>query len=397
MTAPEQATTAPPLPASAADTLLIPLLSAGNFVIGMGAFMVIGMLGPIGAGLGMSAATAGWTVTFYAIGYAIASPVLVAATGAIGRRRILTAGLAIFALAALLAAIAPGPAALFAARLLAAAGAGIYTPVAAAAGAGLSPPEARGRALAAVFFGLTLAQVMGVPAGSFIAYSLGWRWAFVIVAILALPCIWGVWTRVPRGLPFQPTRMATLAEVLLTPALMLTISFTATFLGAIYVIFTYLAPLLESQMGYGRDGITLALLVMGCGAVAGGQLGGILTDRAGALRTLTALCIVQICLLPLFSALPFPDLALFGLLAVWTTCGWSFMAAQQARVIAAAPDRANVMLALNAACIYVGAALGSAFGAAVLAGFGDLALGIAAAIAMLGALAHLRLTPVPAP
>ncbi len=375
-----------------ADPTLIPILSAANFVIGMGAFVVVGLLDPLAADFGMSTAQSGWVMTAYALAYAVLSPLLVSVTGALGRRRVIAAGLAVFALAQVAMALAPDPAFVFAARMVAAGGAGIVTPVAAAVAAGLSAPEMRGKALASVFFGLTLAQVLGVPVGSFIAYTFGWRVAFGIVALLAVPCLWLIWTRVPRGLSFQPVSLSDLGRVLRDGPVMMAVLFTASFLGAIWVVFTYLAPLLTEVMGWGRDGISLALLVFGIGAVLGNGLGGVMTDRIGPVRTLAILSASQVFWLALYSLLPMPAWLLLGIIFCQSVCGWSFMAAQQARLVTLAPAAAPVVLSLNAAAIYVGAAVGSAIGSAVIGIGGVLALGwIASALALI-AVAHILIS-----
>lgn len=384
----------------AAPGLLIAVLSVSNFVIGMGAFMIIGLLEPLAADLEVSPARAGAVLTTYALAYAVLSPVLVSVTGGIGRRRVLAAGLALFGLGCLIPVLWPTEAALHASRVFAAAGAGIFTPVAAAVAAGLSAPERRAKALAAVFFGMTMSQVLGLPLGSFIAYTYGWRVAFAVVLLVLVPCLWLIWTIVPRGLSFQPVTLRDLGRVMRNGRLMLAVGFTASFLTAGYVVNTFLAPLLSQNLGWGRDGITLALLVCGIGAVFGNVMGGALSDRVGPARTLTFLCLAQIGVLPGFSALPLAEgesTALsgtfaMGLLVLWSVFGWSFMAAQQARLIGMAPAAAPVMLALNAAGIYVGAALGSAFGGLVLAGVGLGPLGLVAAALMGVALAHLRLS-----
>lgn len=351
--------------------------------------MVIGLINPIAGEFGLATSQAGWVMTSYALAYAVLSPIIVSATGRMGRRRVLTIGLSLFALAAGLSAVAPNETMLFAARVIAALGAGMFTPIAAAVGAGLSPPERRARALAAVFFGLTLAQVFGVPAGSFIAYTFGWRSAFLIVAVLALPCIWAIWTRVPKGLSFQPVSLTDLRRTLTNGPIMLAVLFTTSFLGAIYVVYTYLAPLLSTEMGFGRNGITLALLVFGIGAVIGNVAGGIIADKIGAFRTLLCLSAAQVLIMPFFSLLPVAEITLMLLIGAWSICGWSFMAGQQVRLISLSPESASVVLALNAAAIYVGAALGSAAGGIVLDAFGLSALGIAGGIAGLIAIVHM--------
>ncbi|MFC4668571.1 MFS transporter [Seohaeicola nanhaiensis] len=379
------------MPPDTASRLVIPLLSAANFVIGMGAFMVIGALAPVAEDLGIDPATAGRLMIFYAIGYALLSPLLVALTGRIGRRRVLALGMAIFALANLIAALAPGPDTLFASRVLAAAGAGLLTPVAAGVAATLSAPERRASALSAVFFGLTLSQVAGVPAGGFIAYTFGWRAAFALVALLSLPFVALIWFRVPAGLRVPPVSLGDLGRTLVSPRLLIALLFTCVFTGATYVVFTYISPLLGTRMGFGRDGITAYLLACGFGAVAGNLLGGWLCDRIGPARTLGLLTLVQATLLPWFSYLPLPAALLFFLGFAWSAFGWSFNAPQQMRLITLDPGRASVLLALNAAGIYIGSALGSWAGGAILAARGLDALGLAACLGAIAALGVLIL------
>ena len=368
---------------------LIALLSASNFVIGMGAFLIVGALAPLARDLGLSAARAGWVMTSYAIGYAILSPLLVSLTGGLGRRRVLAIGMTLFAAGCAASALAPGEGALYAARVLAAAGAGLSTPVTAAVAAGLAPPEGRARTLAMVFFGLTLAQVVGVPAGSWVAYAFGWRAAFGLVTVLAVLAAAALWLRVPAGLRFQAVTLGDLAEVLADARLMLAILFTASFLGAIYVPYTYLSPLLEETMGLGRDGVTAALAIYGCGAVAGNLAGGWLADRLGPGRTLTLLAVCQVPLMALLSTLPWGLGATLALFVVWALFGWSFLAGQQARLVGLAGSRAPVALALNAAAIYVGAAIGAALGGWVVAGPGLDAVGVAGAAAATVAVVHI--------
>ncbi len=372
--------------------MLIWLLSAGNFVIGMGAFMVIGLMPLLAEDLGVGQGRAGTVLTIYALAYAIGSPLLVALTGRVPRRALLAAAMGLFGLAALGAALAPTLPLLLAARVAGALGAGLFSPLAAATAAGLSPPAGRGRALARVFFGLTLAQVIGVPAGAWLAYSLSWHLAFLIVAVLAAaPVVVGVLRVVPRDLAFQPTTLRGLGAALADLRGLVTTAYTALFLGAVYILFTYIAALLQQQMGYDGSGVSLFLFVFGIGAVGGNLLGGVLADRLGPQRTLTLLAGAQVLLMPLFSLLPMPDALLLSLGLVWSLAGWSFMPSQQMRLIEMAPERQNVNLALNAAAIYAGAGLGGWAGGMVIEAFGLRATGLAAGLAMTLALGNLWL------
>ncbi|MGR3433324.1 MAG: MFS transporter [Shimia sp.] len=277
------------------DRSLIAVLSAGNFLVGVAAFLVVGALEPLATGLGVTAAEAGTLLTAYAVGYVILSPVLVSVTGRIGRRRILAAAVAILGVSAAASALAPTFGALFLTRLGTAAGAGLFTPVAAAVAGALAPPEARAKTLAGVFFGLTLAQVVGVPAGAWLAYAFGWRVAFWLVAALSVPVLWLLWTRVPAGLTFQPVALRDLGRMLRDWRAMLAILFTGTFLSGVYVVYTYLPRLLSEGMGWERDAITLAFACFGAAAVVGNVAGGWVSDRIGPARLLTVLCVRRRC------------------------------------------------------------------------------------------------------
>lgn len=371
---------------------IIPVISACNFLIGVGVFVIIGILEPLGNGLGIAPEQAGILMTIYALSYAVLSPVLVSFTGNIGRRRVMTFGLTLFLIAGLLSALATTLTTLSIARVLAAAGAGMFTPVGAAVVAGLYPAEQRARVLAAVMFGFTLAQVLGVPAGSWIAYTFGWRYAFWGVVAINIPAIYLIWTFVPAGLTFQATTFKDLKDALKDLRMMFAIAFTGLYLGSVYVLFTYMTPLFSQQMGMGRDLITLTLVISGLGAVVGNLLGGFMADKLGWFITLKALCVAQMIVMPFYSFLPISLPAFFTLTVVWAIIGWSFMAGQQMRLIGLAGPKAPVVLALTAASIYIGAAIGSAVGSIIITYYGFSGLGIAAAGCASLALANIILS-----
>ncbi|MGL4491178.1 MAG: MFS transporter, partial [Rhizobiaceae bacterium] len=195
-----------------------------------------------------------------------------------------------------------------------------------------------------------------------------------------------------KAVAFQVNSLSTLAEALTDWRSMLSVFYTATFLGAIYIVFTYLAPLLEAKQGFDRNGVSLFLLMLGLGAVNGNFIGGRVNDKLGPHRTLMILCLGQIIMLPLFSLLPMPVVMLAVAGFIWSSFAWSFMAAQQTRLVLQTPERQSVVLALNAAAVYIGASLGSYAGGYVLSGWGIDALGWAAAGAMVFALGHLVLS-----
>ncbi|HUN91954.1 MAG TPA: MFS transporter [Burkholderiaceae bacterium] len=365
------------------------LLALANFAVGMGAFVVIGILTPLAADLGISKSQAGSLMTVYAVVYAITSPLLVAVTGRIDRTRALVGGMAAFGAGALAAAASSSLHELLTARCLMALGAGVVTPVAASVGVAMAGAEARGRALAIVFGGLTLAQALGVPLGAWLGYAYGWRTAFDVVVALGVLSAVACALKLPRGIQVPVASLASLAGALTSLGQGVAVSFTALFIGALYVFYTFLAPFLESRYGLGRDGVTVMLAIFGAGAVVGNTIGGVLTDRIGPLRTLVLLCTAQLVLLPMMTTVPMP-LALFAaLVAIWSICSWSFMVPQQARLALLAPERIPVLFALNAAAIYVGGSMGSALGGVTLRADGFTLLGPAGAVLALMALGSL--------
>ena len=190
------------------------LLALANFAVGMGAFVVIGILSPVAADLGITQARAGSLLTTYAVVYALSSPILVALTGRIDPVWALVAGMLAFSLGALAAAFSPNLRAVLAARCAMAVGAGIVTPVAASVAVALASAAQRGRALSIVFGGLTLAQAVGVPLGAWLGYAFGWRVAFGVVVVLGVLSTLAFIARLPRGIRVPVASLRLLVGVL---------------------------------------------------------------------------------------------------------------------------------------------------------------------------------------
>ena len=370
----------------------IPTLAAANFAVGVSSFISIGILTPMAASLKMTAAEAGFVMTVYAIAYAIGSPLMVAATGAFARRAVLGGGLMLMAMASVISALAETPEVLFLSRALAALGGGVVTPVVAGVAAANSPPEKRGAAMAQSFFGLTLAQVIGIPACAWVGYTFGWESAFWLSVALAVAAAVLVYVFIPSETAFQANSLRTLLTALGDLKSIFAILLTSTMLGSIYIVFTYMAPILESGMGFERDGVSLFLAVFGLGGIVGGLIGGKLVDRFGPFRCIAIIIVAQILFQPIFSLLPIPAILFFTIGMIGAGFGWAFMVPQQLRLIAMAPERQGVTLALNAAAIYLGVSTGSAIGAVVVETWGLEYLGCAAGFGAFLALCHFLLS-----
>lgn len=271
-------------------TLLI--LASGNFALATGAFVVPGLLAQLSADLGISLAAGGALMTSYAIAYAVASPLLVAATGAWTRRSVLLVGLVLVAVGNLGMAVAGDLPTAVAARVVSAVGGALYTPIAAAIAVAVSPPERRTRALALVFAGMTLAQVLGIPLGTQVAFAVGWRMVFVAVAVLALLAAVAVAASVPRDLDLPPATLPQLGRLLLEPHVAVAIAVTILFFAGNFVVMTFLGPVLTATSGATGAILTGILWALGVAAVVANGLGGWAGDRFGPLPTLAVMIVV---------------------------------------------------------------------------------------------------------
>lgn len=371
---------------------LIPTLAAANFAVGVGSFITIGVISPMSADLNMTTAEAGFVMTIYAIAYAIGSPLMVAATGSWARRSVLGGGLLLMALSSVISALAETPDILFISRAIAALGGGVITPVVAGVAAANSPPEKRGSAMAMTFFGLSFAQVLGMPACAWIGYTYGWEMSFWAATGLALAAAVLVFAVIPIKTAFQVNSLSTLVTALGDLKSVFAILLTSTMMGGMYIVFTYIAPIIEQGMGFGRDGVSLFLMVFGIGGIVGSLVGGKMVDRFGPARCIVVIIATQVLFQPVFSLLPMPVWLFFTVGIIGAAFGWAFMVPQQMRLIAMAPGRQPVTLALNAAAIYLGASIGSAIGAVVVETWGMQYLGFAAGFGALIALGHFLLS-----
>ena len=361
------------------------VLALGTFAIGTNVFVIAGILGAVAASLDVSVGVAGQLVTAYAVAYAPLAPILAAATGRWSRRRVLLVALVVFTAGNALTALAPTYGTVLAARVLTAAGAALFTPGASAAAVSLVAPEHRGRALAVVMGGVSVATAVGVPLGTWLGTAVGWRatlWLVTGLGVLALAGVWAWLTQLPRlpalGLRARllPLRDRRIAVTLATTVTVMTAAFTVyTFAGAAFAGAT------------GGDGTRLAwlLLIFGLGAVVATLVAGRWSDRYGPARVLRvglAAFVVTMALLPVTSmtlATAMPAVA------VWAVSGWAVAVPLQHRLVELAPAAAPLTLALNASGMYVGISLASVAGSVGLATVGAHLLGaVAAAIGLAG-------------
>ncbi|GLH78855.1 MFS transporter [Bradyrhizobium sp. SSBR45G] len=346
-------------------------LALATFAIGTEAFVIAGLLPAISSDLGISAPAAGQLVTAYSLAYAIGSPLLAVLFNNVDRKMALAMALSAFIAGNLLAIVAPGFLLLMASRVLMALGAGLCTPTAMGIAVAISAPERRGRAVALVTSGVTVATVIGVPLGTFVGNQVTWRATFGLVAALGALALVGVLLRLPRNLPATTASFADRLAVARHESVVYAILTTMLWAIGGLTVFTYLAVPLQ-LIGFSSSDVSLALLVFGCAAAVGNMLGGHLADRLGPIPTMAMSLFGMAMALVLLSAalkVAAPDLGRYLVLLpvfAWGICGWSFFPAQAASLIRIEPQAATIALSLNASFMYLGFAIGGALGGIVL-------------------------------
>jgi predicted MFS family arabinose efflux permease len=346
-------------------------MGLGAFAIGTEGFMIAGILPAVARDLSTTLATAGQLVTIFALAYAVSSPVLTALTSHFNRRTLLIASMAAFAAANVIAAASHTYWMLAGARVLLALAAGLYMPGAFALASALVTPERRGRALAIVNAGITVAIALGVPLGSVIGNAFGWQATFACVAVLATIATaglaMGLTSEMGAGMPVASLkeRFAVIAQ----PAVLKALLMTTLWSSGTYAVYTYLAALLTASTSLLPMHFGIAFFLWGAAAAGGVFVGGIGTDRFGSVRvifvglpTLTV-ALVGLSLIARYVGLNEAIVPLLVTIVVWGVAAWAVHPAQQARLIQVAGTKvAPVALSLNASFLYLGFAAGAALG-----------------------------------
>lgn len=342
-------------------------LCFGNFIIGTGTLIVPGMLPALAEGLEVTVPVAGQLVSAFAFTVCLSAPLLAGATSRFDRRKLLVSMQLLFVAGHLAAALLSAFAPMLVARVITSFGAALFTAQAAATAALLVPPERRGQAIAFVFVGWSLASVIGVSLGAYVAATIGWRAGFAMVAGGALLAAGVVWRYVPAGLKVQPVDARVWRAILGNRTMLAVLAVTFLQSAPQFVLLAYIVPATIVFLAPAPE--TLGLILAGFGAV--GVLGNVLAarfmDRAGAANVAMAAMLSMLVghLLWPWSAgsLPIYLVVLF----LWGIGCFAANSAQQARLAALAPQQASVSVALNSSALYLGQAVGPVIGGVILA------------------------------
>ncbi|MEV0445035.1 Cmx/CmrA family chloramphenicol efflux MFS transporter [Streptomyces spectabilis] len=366
--------------------LAVYVLALGIFTQGTSEFMLSGLLPGMAEDLGVSVPDAGLLISAFAIGMVVGAPLLAVATLRWPRRTALVILQAVFVAGHVVGAVAPGYGLLFATRIVSALAYAGFWGVAVATAVALVPSEAKSKAVALVAGGLTLATIVGVPAGTVLSQSAGWRAAFWAVAAATVVSLVCTVAAVPGGERGAAPSVRTELRGMARPQLWLSYAVTAFAFGAVIVTFSYLAALLTDETGLSEGWVPAVLALFGAGGMLGLVVGG-RTARAHAVATLAwglgALAAVSAVLALTADAAAAVVVALVFLLGA---AGYVTNPALQSRVFTLAPDAPTLVGATNTAAFNVGNTVAPMLGGLVIdAGHGYAAVAwVGAGLAALG-------------
>ena len=364
-------------------------LALGGFGIGLTEFVIAGLLPQVAADFQVDEAAAGWLISGYALSVAAGAILLTAAVTKLPRKQVLIGLMVLFIIGNLVSAVAPTYAVMLLGRIVAALCHGAFFGIGSVVAANMVEPHKRSGAIAIMFTGLTLANVLGVPFGTFLGQAAGWRstfWAITGIGVIALIGIVAL-VPAPRGVATAHTSLRTEFGAFRSRQVWLSLIVTVLGFGGMFGAFTYIAFTLTEVSGFPSAAVPWLLILFGVGTFLGNILGGKAADRSRD-RTITVFLAGLTVVLAAFALLAANPVATVILLALMGGFGFGTVPGLQTRIMHFADHAPTLASSSNIAAFNVGNALGAWLGGiTITAGLGytsPLWVGAALTLAALG-------------
>lgn len=264
---------------SSTNALAILALALGSFAIGLGEFVLMGLLPEVASDLAISIPQAGYAISSYALGVVIGAPALAIISTRYSRTLMLIVLMALYALGHLASALAPSYSSLLVIRLMSGFPHGTYFGIASLVAASLVPAHQRTQAVGYVMMGLATAALIGVPVASSLGLYFGWRFSFILVAGFALCACLAIWKFVPYETPLAGARISDQLSVFKNKQVWLALTVGAIGFGGMFAIFSYVKPTLMALAGLSEAGVPWILVLLGLGMMLGNLVGAKMADR----------------------------------------------------------------------------------------------------------------------
>ncbi|MFB7132437.1 MFS transporter [Streptomyces sp. NPDC056237] len=340
-------------------------LAIGAFGIGTTEFVIMGLLPQVGADLGVSVPTAGFLVTGYALGVMIGAPIMTVLGTRISRKNMLMLLMGLFILGNLISAVAPVFAVMLIGRVVASLAHGAFFGIGSVVAAELVAPEKKAGAISMMFTGLTVANVVGVPLGTFVGQSAGWRVTFLLVAALGVLGMAGVAKLVPDVRRPDGVQLRHEVAAFKNVQVVLAMAMTVLGFGGVFAAITYIAPMMTEVSGFAESSVTWLMVTFGLGMVAGNLIGGRFADRKLMPMLYTALSGLALVLL-LFTFLASGKAASVAAIFLIGALGFATVPPLQKRVLDHAHGAPTLASAVNIGAFNLGNALSAWLGGLVI-------------------------------
>lgn len=348
------------------NTCKIYMLAIISFLVGTSEFIISGILDKIADSLGVTLAAAGQLITIFSLVYAIGTPILMALTASLDRRKLMLYSLGLFVVANLLAFLLPGFGSFVFARIIMALGAGLVVVTALNIAAKLAPPDKQASSIATVVMGFTASLIIGVPLGRIMTDAFGWKSVFGGIALFGLIAMIVLFFTIPATKGDKPVPLLQQLALLKKRKVALGLSITFFWLGGYSIAYTYLSPYLLSVSGISDSLLSTALLIFGIASLIGSKFGGYSTDRWGVSFTLIGGMALHIVMIIMLSIVTNSLMAVLIILTLWSFAAWSSGPTQQYHLATLEPESSGVMLGLNQSMMQLAMAAGAGIGGVVV-------------------------------
>ncbi|SDY17007.1 MFS transporter, DHA1 family, inner membrane transport protein [Amycolatopsis xylanica] len=340
-------------------------LAISAFGIGTTEFVIMGLLPEVAGDFGVSIPSAGLLISGYALGVVIGAPLLTAVASRVPRKTVLVGLMVLFIAGNLISAVAPAYGLLMTGRIVAALSHGAFFGVGSVVAASLVAPAKQASAIAMMFTGLTVANVLGVPAGTALGQALGWRSTFWAVSVLGVIGLVGILTLVPAQATTESKGLRSELAVFRNPQVWLALAMTALGFAGVFASFTYIAPMMTEVAGFSAGAVTWLLVLFGGGLFVGNILGGKAADR-NLMPSLYVILAALAAVLIVFVFTAHAQLPAAITIAVFGAAGFATVAPLQARVMQKAEGAPALASAANIAAFNLGNAAGAWLGGAAI-------------------------------
>lgn len=344
------------------NTWKIYVLALVSFLVGTSEYVIAGILDRISDTMNISLIAAGQLITIFSLVYALGTPIIIALTSRMDRRKLLLYFLGLFVIGNVLAYLLPGYGLFIAARVLMALGAGVVVVTALTVAAKISAEGKQASAIATVITGFTASLIVGVPLGRMVAAAWDWKLIFAGIAVLGIIAMVVIASTIPSSEGETPVPLKKQLALLKQPRIGFALLVTFFWLGGYSIAYTYISPYLVSIAGMSETLLSSALLAFGIASLIGSKSGGYSADRMGVKRTLIMGMALHVISLLMLNVTAHSGAALFIVLILWSFSAWSSGPTQQYNLVTMAPESSGIMLSLNSSVMQLAMAAGAGIG-----------------------------------